>query len=336
MSTYFEDKEHDDLQYECRYDTNVNDEVLLGASSPCTDITGLTINNTLHKVTWNIQSSAQDSYEFAFFAHDGDLYSPAMKFIVNTIDATNDIYTGNLLVWLQSKEAYLYKDTNLDSNLSDFNQQVKGWRNTINTGSQFPLIAANKENGSVTYENLGANGEGLKFNKSRTDSYLELPDGKYHDSSENITFIIHARSPGTLSSTYNAPLFSIGEDINSTPLRINLDYKNNLSYTVNDPLNTFTYIDGPTLYSSTNHCIAITFQGNDKKLYYNGDLQENLSLQGNPSAGFSKFLADKLPIYLGQKSPNDSFGWDGHIKEFLIWGETLNETQVQSECSRVN
>ncbi len=339
----FEDEQLDVLSYECFYDSVIDGDVNPITASPCTDLSGLSFIPSTGALNWVIGTSELDSYEFKIRAYDGDLYNSA-QFIVNLYDSDSGKVPDldQLKVWLQPKSSYLYKDAKATEHASESNQ-VNAWRNTIVSGNELPLIATTPYGNGPTFaleaptsNALGAsytpeltNAPTLTFNADNKNA-LSLPDGSY-DEGESIT-IVTLFTRNTLNPYRVNNIFSKGNSAISqltAQARLNNYQEPEFGQTLlSGNLGT---IDKSLNLLGTKTCLSYVIDGSTKvgKLYIDSDLA---SSQSNASV-----VNSVEPFIIGNlKVQENTTGLSGNISEILIWSKSLTQTEIQTECDRLN
>ena len=333
LADHFEDIENDVLTYKCFVDTVVDNKVNpLTTAQPCGDVLGdngssYTFDETTGIFNWApAVGETVDSFEIAFYAHDGDLLSDPAIVIANLIDDATKPILNDLAVWLQPKSSYLYTDPSLEANATN-SDTVQAWRNTINTSHLKPIVAINEDSSGPTF-NVSSNITSvntLNFSNSNNFSYLKLPKGEY-DNSENLTIIIYAAKDSTVGKSV---LLNKNTGDGTRPLYMRTNFLDQMQIDTEDIASTQMSISDSTNTVSGVNCFAVSFEASSQVKYYlNGDLKKTESHAG--------YLHTEAPLIIGQELENNLQGWNGQIAEILIWKTTLDNTQIANECTRLD
>ena len=341
LADHFEDIENDELTYKCFVDTVVDNKVNpLTTAQPCVDVLGVSSSISFDESSgifnWvPAAGETVDSYEIAFYAHDGDLLSDPAIVIANLIDDSTKPQLDDLAVWFQPKTSYLYQDkeANLPITTGD---NVQAWRNTINTSSLKPIYAINEDSNGPIYNDSATgfiNDETLHFSQNNINSYLKFPSERIESGSETFTFIIQSYASDPLadgvSLTGNKYLFSREEGVTSSDsLALYTDYTHEAKLTFKDKSNLSKSINSTNSQNGNKTCYAISFDTNNT-IYYENGIQIS-------SQSHSGYLVSTQDFMIGQKLRSHTSGWDGQISEVLIWKKVLSPTEVQDECDRLN
>lgn len=351
-SDHFQDLEYDTMTYSCYFDKVIDDTVNVLTETPCDSMSysdgSMSFNSSTGEFNWAIGSNAADSYEFKIVADDGDL-SSSVQFLVNTMDLISDKNpnTNGLEVWLEPKEAYLYTDAKATEHASQ-GDDVVAWRNKVPKGSNKALLATTLHGNGPTFQNesaLSATAEHeaytphfntlptLSFNAS-ANTALALHGGSYDEGNEMTYIIYFTRNTKTVNDLNNI-LSKANSDIPGISFEVRLTTNQNP-----EALHS-TLVGGQSLEASSypvensRVCLAYTIDLVDQKSkMYLGT--QSLSTQFIDALSGLNFNKSSEPLIIGNKLIKDGTkGHNGNIAELLIWSKKLSETEIQTECERL-
>ncbi len=351
-SDHFSDLEYDTITYSCFFDKKIDGKVNILLEDPCSLMSAsdgsFSFNSSTGEFNWSIGTNAADSYEFKIVAYDGDLRSH-IQFIVNTMDSStaNNPDTDSLEVWLEPKSSYLYSDIKGSTHALQ-GDNIAAWRNKAVKGSEKPLVARTPYGNGPVFQienNISAAPGTAAYSayfdaqptlgfRASSNTALALHGGDY-DQGDRMTIMVYfTRNTKSVSNLNN--IFSKANS--GEP---GVSFEGRLTKLQTPEVLHSSIVGGQNVEASSNPvensrvCLSYTINlDNLEGNLYLGT--QSLPTQYISTLNSLDFKSSTEPLIIGNKLIEDGTrGLDGNIAEVLIWSKELSETQIQTECTRL-